>query len=347
MKKSDIQNIDEKIIELLKKRIELVSQTSNAVEQANILQKLAAQQFSHSHFSRQQLREIVKILNQVCSHKYSDSVGYLAPEWSFSYQAGLEHFQGSVDLTPVDSIERIFKKVKEETINFGIIPIENSYSGNVLESIHFLGQGDVQVVAEVYLKISFCLCSFADSIQEISTICSKDIAIRQCSGFLNENFKAPNYKYVDSTSKAAETIQKYKDSGTACICSTTAAKRYNLKILENNIQNSKYNTTRFLIISSKGNQSVTKKTSDINYKSSLIANLDNKAGALFEFLKDFKNQKINLVKIDSRPLGNFEKYLFLIDIDGHFEDENVVTILEKYKDEIKFLGSYKKMSYKN
>ena len=118
-----------------------------------------------------------------------------------------------------------------------------------------------------------------------------------------------------------------------------AAQDQGLPILFDNIENSGDNQTRFLIVS-KG----FKNQPSGNDKTSILARIPHtdEPGSLFHFLQDFHNENINLTKIESRPAkkGKTFKYWFLIDFEGHFADENVKRVLDKYKREIKWLGSY-------
>ncbi len=115
---------------------------------------------------------------------------------------------------------------------------------------------------------------------------------------------------------------------------------YNLPILFENVENSENNQTRFLIISRNFiNQKSTKD------KTTILAKLSDEPGSLVNFLQDFHKAGINLSKIESRPSKDDKsfKYWFLIDFDGHFEDENVKSVLERHKKNIKNLGSYVKL----
>jgi chorismate mutase/prephenate dehydratase len=129
------------------------------------------------------------------------------------------------------------------------------------------------------------------------------------------------------------------DNKSAALCSHIAAKTYHLPILFDNIQDSESNQTRFFIISKLPNL---KKTE--NDKTSLAIKLknDDKPGALLMLLQDFDAKKINLLKIESRPIKETHefKFWFFIDIEGNKLDSHIEQILEAKSDEITFLGSY-------
>src|SRR5690606_9831857 len=143
---------------------------------------------------------------------------------------------------------------------------------------------------------------------------------------------------VESTSKAARLAAD--EEGTAAICSHIAAQSFGVPILFENIEDSEDNQTRFIIIS----KDFMNKKGKID-KTTILAKLSHQPGSLVNFLQEFHNANINLTKIESRPAKKRKsfKYWFLIDFEGHYEDEAVSRILEKYKDNIKLLGSYPKL----
>ena len=143
---------------------------------------------------------------------------------------------------------------------------------------------------------------------------------------------------VSSTSKACQIA--FEEKNAAAICAPIAARQYGLPILYNNIQDSADNTTRFLILSQK----FYNEPSGAD-KTSLIAKLPDEAGALVSFLQKFREAGINLCKVESRPakIGTKFKYVFFIELNGHFNDPNVQETIAPYKDQIKWLGSYVRM----
>jgi chorismate mutase/prephenate dehydratase len=107
-----------------------------------------------------------------------------------------------------------------------------------------------------------------------------------------------------------------------------------LPILFENIEDKGNNRTRFVIISDFDNGI------SGHDKTSIIAQVPNKKGALVEFLSDFDKNGINLTKIKSHIVGGVST--FFIDFDGHKDDENVKKVLLKHKNSVKVLGSYVK-----
>ncbi len=241
------------------------------------------------------------------------------------------------------TIHSIFDSVETGRARFGVVPIENNQEGMVGETVDLLREKELHIAAEAYLSIHFAFASQLDSLTQIRRIYSKDIAFRQCSKFLREYFEDNRIEMipVESTSKAAKLALSEPES--AAICSHIAARLYGVPVLFDNIGDSDQNRTRFLIIS----KNFTNQKSQAD-KTTIIANLPNtnRPGVLFDFLKDFYDRGINLTKIESRPLrqGSSFRYWFLVEFEGHYEDEPIREILVKYGPNLKVLGSYVRIS---
>lgn len=269
-----------------------------------------------------------------------EKVVYLGPEGTFTHQAAESRFGAMSDYIPLNSISAVFEAVATDRARFGVVPIENNQEGVVSETVDLLEKFDLKIVAEIPLSIHFAFATKSDDVNHIKKIYSKDIAFKQCKKFINDLYGEDNVELipVNSTSKAVKIALNEENS--AAICSHIAAKMYNLPILFDNVENSENNQTRFLIISKnflnqKGDRD----------KTTILAKVSDEPGSLANFLQDFHKAGINLSKIESRPSKNDKSfsYWFLIDFDGHFEDDNVKQVLNKHKKHVKNLGSYVKM----
>ncbi len=264
-----------------------------------------------------------------------ERVVYLGPEGSFTHQAAESRFGAMSSYLAVKSIRAVFKSVETKQAKYGVVPIENSIDGVVGETLDLLGKSDLKIVAEIYMPIHHAFASLEEDISKIKKIYSKDIAFGQCREFLSEHFSDVELIPVESTAKAAMLAAKEPESG--AICSSVAAKLYKLPVLFENIEDVHTNTTRFIILSDFKNA---KSGFD---KTSILAKLKDRPGALAHFLEDFDHAHINLTKIESRPAEDKDfSYWFYIDFEGHIDDENVQEVLKKHSNEIKWLGSYAK-----
>jgi chorismate mutase/prephenate dehydratase len=260
------------------------------------------------------------------------TIGYLGPEGSFTYEAGYVYNKKEV-LKPFTNISSIFDAVNGNLVDFGVVPIENSIHGMVNETTDNLKKYDLKIIKEIKLEIHHQFCSKNTDIKTIKKIYSKDVAYNQCRRFLKEwGLSGVEFLPVASTSKSAEIVSKEADCG--AICSKMSAEIYKLNILCKNIEDSKQNETRFVVVSKKAVESAK------NNKISIIVKLDNIPGSLFNFLKEFNDKNINLLKIESRPDvddNNFN-YWFYIEFGGNFKNDDIKNILKNEK--VKYLGNY-------
>ena len=237
------------------------------------------------------------------------------------------------------TIHSVFESVETGRAKFGVVPIENNQEGIVIETVDFLRDKNLTIVAEVMLPVHFTFASQSDSLRDIKRIYSKDIAFRQCGKFIHEYLEGMGVELVpvESTSKAAKMAALEPDS--AAICSSISARLFGVPVLFENIEDSDQNRTRFLILS----KDFTNARSEDD-KTTIIANLPNtnRPCVLFEFLKEFNDRGINLTKIESRPQrgeATFRAW-FLVEFLGHFEDPAVQEIMHIYGTHLKWLGSY-------
>lgn len=262
-----------------------------------------------------------------------EGVAYLGPEASFTHQAAESKFGAMSAYLPMRSIPGIFREVKKGTAKFGVIPIENSSNGIVSDTIHCLDEYDLKIIAEVMIDVHLAFATRNDDIQKITKIYSKDIAFGQCRNFLQDlGLDEVELIPVESTAKAARLA--LKDENSAALCPAVAAKLNNLPIRFNNVEDDVGNKTRFFIISDFEN------APSGNDKTSILVRLLDRPGALVEFLNNFEEANVNLTKIKSHIVEG--KSIFFIEFNGHKDDTHIKPILERYKDEIKVLGSYVK-----
>ncbi len=273
-------------------------------------------------------------------------IAYLGPQGSFSHLASVKKFGSSVEHVPVVAIASVFDEVGRGHADLGLVPIENSTIGGVVESMDaFLEHPHVTIVAEVLIAIhSHLLANCAP--EEVKVIYSKAEAMDQCRAWLDATFRDAQRIAVGSSSKAAEMAAQQADKGVAAIGSSLAAEVYGLKTLFANIEDNPNNVTRFFVIgrtgAGGGPGGAAKCTGDD--KTSIIFTTAHKSGALVDVLDVFRRYGINLTNIDTRPSQkrNFE-YYFFVDLAGHVEDEGVQKALEEVRGhclQLAVLGSF-------
>lgn len=344
--RKEIDTIDEQLLVLLRQRMEVVKQVGvlkskeksviyRPEREKAIVDRLC--RLGTGALNRSAVEAIFQEIFAVSRNiELPERVAFLGPDGSFTHQAAESRFGAMSEYLPISSITSVFHAIETGRARFGVVPIENNQEGVVHETILRLAKSPLKIVSEIPMPIHFSLASQSDRVDDIKTIYSRDIAFRQCRGFLEDTISEDvQLINVNSTSIAAKMAAE--DPSAAAICSHIAARNYKLPIAFENIEDSEDNQTRFLIL---GKDFVNQKsTSD---KTTILAKISDGPGALVDFLKDFHAQNINLKKIESIPAkkGKSFAYWFFIDFEGHFSDPQVKEIFDKHKKEIKLLGSY-------
>lgn len=255
---------------------------------------------------------------------------------SFSHEAALRLFPGSQPVFyPV--FEDVFAAIDRDEAQFGVIPVENSSAGSVTDVYDLLLRYRFSVVGAAHLPVRHFLCACQNaSLSTVRQVYSHPQALSQCTDKLKE-YRLEPIKY-SNTAAAAEMAAQKNDPSIAVICSEAAAQEYGLKVLEENIQNSATNQTRFVAVSK---QLLIPENAD---KISLCFSLNHTTGSLYSVLGRFAMLGLNLTKIESRPMPdrNFE-YFFYLDFTGSVRDEKVLALLCALSDELpsfSFLGNY-------
>ncbi len=242
------------------------------------------------------------------------------------------------DIMYMDNFAAIFKAVESGLCKYGMLPIENNLHGSVTEVYDLMRKHNFKIVRSVKVKITHTLLAKRGmKIKDIKTIYSHPQAIGQCSDFFERN---PSIKVVeyDNTATAAEFVASSKDKSVAAIASQDCAKLYNLEMIDDNIQNSHNNYTRFICIAKEGE--IYKGSNKI----SLMFTLPHSPGALYSILSKFTAVGINVSKLESRPIPAMDfEFMFYIDFDGDIcdvESRRLLTQVEQSADYFSYLGSY-------
>ena len=270
-------------------------------------------------------------------------IAYQGTVGSFSQEVGLWYFGEDYTFVGLHHFQDVFDHLKDGRVDFGIIPIENTVAGSVYENYDHLLEYDVEIVAEHKLKIEHNLMSVQGAnFSDIKKVYSHPKALEQCDLFFENNPQIEEVVYYD-TAGAAAFVKEQNDTSCAAIASVNAAKQHGLQILKSNIGDSQDNWTRFFII---GKRPESSKGAD---KASLIFSLSHKPGSLYHALKLFADSRLNLTKIESRPLaGKPFEYFFYVDFEfdnKHLDDvHKTLGELKKEVHMLKLLGLYKKDS---
>ena len=264
------------------------------------------------------------------------NVAFFGAEATYTHLAAREKFGSSANLHATASIAEVFQEVNQGRAEFGVVPIENSTEGVVTNTLDSLVESELKICAEIFLDIHHNLLSRSGKENDVQHIISHPQAVAQCRGWLARHFPSVPVEEVASTAHAA--LKAAGDSSLAAISSAMAKEVYNLQVVAANIEDQSTNITRFVVIG----KSDTPVSGDD--KTSLVFSVQDKAGVLHRMLQPFARRRINLTKIESRPIKNKPwEYMFFLDLRGHQQQSairNAVATLEKNSLFLKILGSY-------
>ncbi len=238
------------------------------------------------------------------------------------------------------NFEGVFSAVDKGFCEYGVLPIENSTAGSVLEVYDLMNKYSFYIVRSIRVKINHCLAVLPNAdISDIKKVVSHSQALTQCASFIkNLNVES---QAVENTAVSAKMVADNNDKTIASICSKESAEIYGLKILQENVQDNMANFTRFIVISKN------LKVFEGSDRISVITSAPHETGSLSKILARFSALGLSLTKIESRPIvGSDFEFLFYFDFEGSVKDKGVaglITELEKTSQRFEFLGCYKEI----
>jgi prephenate dehydratase len=269
-----------------------------------------------------------------------ERVAFQGEPGAYSEMATIQYFRNS-NLVPMKSLQDVFDGLRHGDVDFGVVPIENSIEGSVNETYDLLLDTNFVVSGEIYQRVRHCLIVNKGGGSDIRSVYSHPQALAQCRRYLQGRNLATVAAY--DTAGAVKMIKQKKNKKVAAIASRRAAELYEMDILEEGIEDSKNNFTRFLIMSKIRTKSTGRDGT------SMIFSVKHIPGALFSILEEFANRNINLTKIESRPKKEKPwEYNFYVDFEGHIDNKIINVAVESIKKKaafIKILGSYERAGF--
>ncbi|MGG1677563.1 prephenate dehydratase [Neobacillus sp. NRS-1170] len=274
-------------------------------------------------------------------------IGYLGPKATFTELAVTKVFPG-LELEPFRTIPECMDAVVDKKVGLAVAPIENALEGSVNITLDYLTQvAQIPIVGEITLPIKQHLMvhpANAEKWENVSKIYSHSHAIAQCHKFLHNQFKGVPFEYISSTAAAAKLVMDEPEHNTAAIANELAAKEYGLSIVQRNIHDFDFNHTRFVVLS-KDEFDFQAICGSAHYKTTLMVTLpSDRAGALHQVLSAFAWRKINLSKIESRPMKTgIGNYFFIIDLEMKLDEvliPGAMAELEALGCGVTLMGSY-------
>jgi chorismate mutase/prephenate dehydratase len=256
---------------------------------------------------------------------------------AYSESAVVKIFGPKARPKPCKSFLEVFRAVEEDVTKFGVVPIENSIEGSVNPVYDLFLQSDLKVGGELALRIEHCLiANQGSSLRDINVVYSHPQALGQCRRYL-EGLEIEMISTYD-TAGSVKMIREKELRNAAAVAAERAAEIYDMKILAQDIADTKNNYTRFFVLTKN------KSSATGNDKTSVIFSTMHVAGSLYKALGEFAMRGINMTKIESRPTKeNIWEYNFYLDIKGHMDDSICAEALDGLRSKslfVKVLGSY-------
>lgn len=343
--RSQVDRADEKIVHLLNNRAKIVLEIAKHKNTAGtsiycpdrerqVLEKI--ERLNRGPLPEQALTAVYReIMSGSIALEKKLTIAFLGPEATFTHQAALKRFGSQLHFIPCDTISDVFGEVEKDKADYGVVPVENSIEGAVNSTLDMLVDSDLKICAQVMLGISHTLVS-RSRLNRVSVVYSKAEVFGQCRTWLLRNLPGVENREVSSTGKAAQMAAKTRNA--AAIASELAAQLYGVPIIARNIEDSPRNMTKFFVIG-KTEAGPTGKD-----RTSILFSIRDSVGALHDMLLPFKKYRINLTKIESRPVKKKAwDYYFFVDLEGHCQEPKILKALSELGNKCKFLkilGSY-------
>ena len=346
--RAEINEIDEKILKLFEDRMKAVEDVvafkiENNKEVFDPEREAQVIEINTQKMKNQKLisyyRDYIQSMMNI-SKKYQQSIinhetyGYPGCVGSFSHIALQNVFpQGKMISYP--TFDNVFEGLSNNEIAKGVLPFENSYTGEVGEVLDLLFYYDFKIEKIYDLKIDQNLLGVeGSSLSSIKQVYSHHQAISQCQTYLN-NFDFEVVPYTN-TALAAKYVSEVGDISKAAIASIETADIYGLKVLAKNINTSKDNTTRFVVIG--------KEISGNGDHTAILFTVAHESGQLAKIMQIVAKYGFNMENIKSRSIKNASwQYYFYMEINGSYQDKKMQEMLEECRactQTFKIIGTY-------
>lgn len=276
------------------------------------------------------------------------TVGYLGPEGTFSEVAAQRLGQAEEQRQPFPTFFHLLDAVLQGQLDAAVIPVENSTEGAVGATMDYLAQQEhtrswLGIVREDVVPIHQTLATLPGvSLANITCIISHPQALAQCGRLLAQRFPHATLREAASTAEAAQQVAARGDRLAAVLCPAKAAERFGLEIRIAEAEDEPGNATRFLRVERAQTPWQIR-----GEKSSLAIRYPgepDRPALLYETLRAFAEQSINLTRLESRPTKTgLGTYWFWLDVDAGIHERRLVNALSAIQmagARVRFLGSY-------
>jgi prephenate dehydratase len=268
-------------------------------------------------------------------------IAYLGPPGTFSEEAVARcDLVGGDEPAPYPTFADAYHALRAGEVEGALLPIENSIEGSVGAILDLLVHEPGPLIRrEINLPVrQHLLARPGTRLEDVRRVVSHPQPIGQCSRFLRERLRDAALEPAHSTADAARKVAA-GEPGAAAIGSRTAAERFGLAVLAESIQDVDENVTRFVLLA-REDEAPTGRD-----RTSIAFTLDrDRPGGLYDVLGEFARWKINLSKVESRPMKEaLGHYVFFLDFERHRSDPEAAAALAGVRarvDRLFQLGSY-------
>jgi prephenate dehydratase len=271
---------------------------------------------------------------------------YQGTRGSNSEDACIDLLSPAAKLLPRTTLEDVFNSVSRGEARYGVVPVENTLAGSIHRCFDLLFEYDLKIIGETVRHILFAVIAPPGvALADVRKALSHPVALAQCETFFREHPQIQPVPVYD-TAGAVEIVMKEGSRDSAAVATRRAASVYGGEVLAEAIQDHLENYTRFLLITPASSKDVpaTISSSTADYKTTIVFSVGHTPGALYHSLRPFAERRIDLAKIESRPLrGSPFEYLFYLDLVGRADVAPVSDALNELRalaKSVRVLGSY-------
>ena len=263
-------------------------------------------------------------------------IAYSGVEGAFAHIAAGRIFPDGNRISHSD-FKAAYDSVVRGECDVAVLPIENSYAGEVGQTMDLIFSGSLYINGIYELEIHQNLLGLPDAtVEDIKKVTSHPQALSQCHDYIR--MRGFDAEEANNTALAAKTVAEKNDKSFGAIASVETAEIYGLKVIEANINKSGENTTRFAVLSK------VKATSASLTSTVLMFTVKHEAGSLANAIGIIGKYGYNMTALRSRPMKKHSwQYYFYVEIDGTTDSENgakMIEALSKVCDRLKVAGSF-------
>jgi len=277
------------------------------------------------------------------SSRGATRVAFQGIEGSYSQLAARKYFavrSTGMEFVGTRTFAEALKMAESGAVGYAFLPIENTTAGSINQTYDLLRQTALRVVGEEILHVRHCLLGLEGAaVEDLRRVLSHPQALTQCSRYL-ASLEGIELVAFEDTAASAQEVSRVSDPTQAAIAGVEAGEIYGLTVLREGIADQQENWTRFVVISGLEIELDPR----IPAKTSMVFTTPHRDGALAHCLAVLAQHRVNLTKLESRPVPQRPwEYLFYVDIEGSLDSESAALAIAELRRECPYLrvfGSY-------